>query len=236
MTVTCNTGQYWWLGILLGGSLIHFATAAPRASSGAATNQAAQLDAKAVVLTPTTNETYLVNPLDRLAFSIEEDPVKSLEPDVISVNSMGEASFRISRGSDLALTLKVKGKSIDEIRGELKTLLDADYYQDVNIRLVLKETMPRMSHVTFIGMGSRGGRLPLVPGEDLRIFEAVYQIGINEFANTKKVKLTRVDPATQKTEIRIIDLEKIKDGNRTDNVVLQDRDIIEVPERHFLIR
>jgi hypothetical protein len=77
--------------------------------------------------------------------------------------------------------------------------------------------------------------LQLVPGEEKRIFEAVFQVGVNEFANLKKVKLTRVDQTTQKTTTQIIDLEEIKKGVRTNNVILQNGDIIDVPERGFVI-
>lgn len=85
----------------------------------------------------------------------------------------------------------------------------------------------------FIGRGTRGNMLPLMAGEEKRIFEAVFQVGVNEWANLRKVKLTRVDPVTQKTETRIIDLEEIRKGNRANNVILQPGDIIDVPERTF---
>ena len=42
-----------------------------------------------------------------------------------------------------------------------------------------------------------------------------------------------MDPATQKTEIKVIDLEEIKRGNRANNVLLRSGDIIEVPEKMF---
>lgn len=182
-----------------------------------------------------TAATYLLNPQDKLIFNIDEDPSKTGEPEVISVNAIGEATFRITRGSDLAINLMVRGKTLEAVKKELKEKLDKEYYQNASVRLELKETSPRYGQVLFIGKGSRGNMLQLVPGEEKRIFEAVFQVGVNEFANLKKVKLTRVDQTTQKTTTQIIDLEEIKKGVRTNNVILQNGDIIDVPERGFVI-
>jgi len=137
----------------------------------------------------------------------------------------------VSRGSDIAFTLVVKGKTVEEVRREIKEKLDADYYHNAQVKLELREIAARPGQVIFIGKGTRGNILLLQPGEEKRIFEAVYQVGVTEWANLRKVKLTRVDPATQKTETKIIDLEEIKKGNRTNNIILRDGDIIDVPEK-----
>lgn len=170
---------------------------------------------------------------DKLLYWIEDDPVKGAEPDTITVNALGNATFRVTRGSDLSITLNVAGRTLAETAAEIKRRLDADYYHDAKVKLELKETTPRFGQVLFIGRGTRGNMLQLMPGEDKRIFEAVFQVGVNEWANLRKVKLIRVDPATQKTETRIIDLEDIKKGNRANNIILQPGDIIDVPERTF---
>jgi protein involved in polysaccharide export with SLBB domain len=176
---------------------------------------------------------FHLSPADRLAFMIEDDPVKGAEPDLVSVNALGQASFRVTRGSDMTITLDVKGKTLAEVVAMLKAKLDADYYNDAQVKLELKETTARFGQVLFIGRGTRGNMLQLMVGEEKRIFEAVYQVGVNEWANLKKVKLMRVDPETQKTEMKIIDLEEIKKGNRANNVILRSGDIIDVPERMF---
>lgn len=170
---------------------------------------------------------------DKLLYWIEDDPVKGAEPDTVTVNALGNATFRVTRGSDLSLTLNVAGRTLAETVAEIKRRLDADYYHDARVKLELKETTPRFGQVLFIGRGTRGNMLQLLPGEEKRIFEAVFQVGVNEWANLRKVKLIRVDPATQKTETRTIDLEDIKKGNRANNIILQPGDIIDVPERTF---
>lgn len=168
---------------------------------------------------------------DKLLYSIEEDPIKGTQAETIAVNAVGETNFRISRGTDISISLRVLGRSIDDVKEELKRQLDADYYNDAHVRLTLQDSIARSGMVLFIGNGTRGGSLPIIPGEEKRIFEAVYQIGINQWANLKKVKLSRPDPATKKAATREIDLIKIKEGDRTDNVLLQDGDIVEVPEK-----
>jgi len=182
---------------------------------------------------PLTAETFRLGPQDKLSYHVEDDPAKAAEPDVVVVNALGNAAFRVTRGADLSINLNVAGKTLAEVREELKKKLDADYYQDAKVRLDLKETTPRFSQVLFIGKGTRGNVLQLPANEEKRIFEAVFQVGVNEWANLKKVKLIRVDPVTQKTETKVIDLEEIKKGNRANNIILQNGDIIDVPERFF---
>ncbi|MEI7728144.1 MAG: hypothetical protein WCO56_01135 [Verrucomicrobiota bacterium] len=182
-----------------------------------------------------TNVEYTLNTQDRLIYLVEEDPVKAQDVDLIGVNAAGDASFRVSRGSDMTITLKARGRTVADLRRELKEKLDGDFYQDAHVKLELKDSAPKFGQVLFIGKGSRGNMLQLAPGEEKRIFEAVYQVGVNEFANLKKVKLQRVDPVTQKATTRVVDLEEIRRGNRTNNVVLQNGDIIDVPEKGFVI-
>ena len=71
-----------------------------------------------------TAATYLLNPQDKLIYNIDEDPSKTSEPDQVSVNAIGEASFRITRGSDLAINLMVRGKTLEAVKKELKEILE----------------------------------------------------------------------------------------------------------------
>jgi protein involved in polysaccharide export with SLBB domain len=205
-------------------SLLAQTNVGPSSARFSATNAAAALPSA---------ETFRLGPADKLTYWLEDDPVKGAEADLISVNALGNASFRVTRSSDLTITLNVAGKSLAEVTRDLKQKLDADYYQDARVKLELKETTPRFGQVLFIGRGTRGNVLQLAAGEEKRIFEAVFQVGINEWANLKKVKLVRVDPITQKTETRVVDLEEIRKGNRTNNLILRNGDIIDVPEKVF---
>ena len=73
-----------------------------------------------------------------------------------------------------------------------------------------------------------------MPGETKTVFEGVYQVGLSEFANLKKVKLNRLNPQTKETESRVIDLEAVRKGDRAKDVPLQDGDRVEVPEKSIV--
>lgn len=182
---------------------------------------------------PPPGDTYQLNVQDKLVFRIHEDPMKGPAPEEISVTPQGELNFRVTRGSDEMITINARGKTLAQVRQELKARLEADYYHTATAELKLKEQSRRAGQVLFFG-AVRNNLLPLVPGEPKTIFEGVYQVGVNEFANLKKVKLSRVDPKTGKPETTIINLEAIKKGDRTQDVQLQDGDRIEIPEKSIV--
>ena len=185
---------------------------------------------------PTTvgaEDSYPLNLQDKLLFSIQEDPISSATPEELYVNAQSELHFRVSRGADEMLTINVRGKTLAQVKKELKAKLDADYYQSATIDLKLKEQTRRAGQVLFLG-AVRGNVLPLAPGETKTIFEGVYQVGVNEYANLKKVKLNRVNSQTGKSETYVINLEAIKKGDRAQDMPLQDGDRIEVPEKSIV--
>ncbi len=179
-------------------------------------------------------DAYQLNVQDKLIFSIREDPIKSALPDEVFVNAKGDAYFRTSRGSEDIITINVRGKTLSQVKEELKKALDKDYYYNATIDLKLKDQTRRQGQELFMGQVS-GSSLLLAPGERKTIFDGVTLVGTTKFANLKKIRLSRFDPATGKTEIRTIDLEKIKKGNRSEDIELQDGDRIEVPEKSFLL-
>ena len=178
-------------------------------------------------------DNYQLNLQDKLLFSVVEDPVQTAAPDELYVNALGEIHARICRGFDDVLTLRVKGKTLRQVKAELKEKLEAEYYYQATVELRLIDQTRKGGQVLFFG-AVRSNFLPLLPGEPRTIFEGVYQVGVSEFANLRKVKLTRVNPATGKPESRTIDLEAIKKGARAEDVRLEDGDRIEVPEKKIV--
>ena len=181
-----------------------------------------------------TNESvYRLQVQDTLLFRVKEDPVRGGEAEPLRVNALGEAHFPISRGFEDRITLKVAGKTLDQVGFELKGLLDAEYYQDATVEVKLLEQQRRAGEVLFFG-AVRSNVLPLAPGESKTIFEGAYQVGLSEFANLKKVKLYRVDPQTGERTTQTINLEAIKDGDRQQDVTLRDGDRVEIPEKKIV--
>ena len=176
---------------------------------------------------------YRLNLQDKLLFSVVEDPINGSAPEEIYVNALGEIHPRISRGFAESLSIDARGKTLAEVRLELKALLEASYYQKATVELRLVEQTKKSGQVLFFG-AVRANFLSLPAGEKRTIFEGVYQVGVSEFANLKKVKLSRVNPATGKVESQTIDLEAIKKGNRALDVPLQDGDRVEVSEKKIV--
>ncbi len=173
---------------------------------------------------------YRLNIQDKLLYSVREDPIRSADPDEVFVNAQGKAHFRVSAGFDDIVTLDAVGKTLTQLRDELHRRLLEKYYEQATIELKLKQSTERAGKVLLYG-AVRSNFLQLLPGETKTIFEAVYQAGVTEYANLKKVKLSRLNSHTGQTDSWIINLEVIKKGDRTMDVQLLDGDRIEVPEK-----
>ncbi len=171
---------------------------------------------------------------DRLRFSVNEDPVKHNDAIEVLVTDMGEADFPVSRGFDTYVTMKVQGKTLAEVRKELKERLDAEYYQDAHVDVQLLSRNLKLGTVQLFG--AIRGLVRLVPNEPKTLTDAILELGYGDFANLKKVTLTRVNPDTKKTATTVVNVQKILEGYRHNDVLLEDGDRIEVAEKTFYIK
>lgn len=175
-----------------------------------------------------------LNPMDKLSFTIREDPVKSSTATVVPVLSTFDLYFPVSAGFDEIITINARGKTLGQIRQELKKILDTDFYYDATVELRVLSTNPRKGEVLFSG-AVRNSVLLLNSGEPRTLAEGILQMGVTDFANLKKVRLTRLDPVTHKPVKRTIDVKAILDGDRKEDLPLQDGDRIEIPERGLVL-
>jgi protein involved in polysaccharide export with SLBB domain len=179
-------------------------------------------------------QTNTLQPLDQLLLTIEDDPVQGDEPITVTITDLGEAHFPVSRGFATSVTLKVTGKSLDEVKSELKAKLDEEYYHDAQVSLRMLSRGDSAGTAYFFGAVRGSVRLP--PGRKLTVAEAILGLGYSEFANLKRVTINRRDPATnQPIELRV-DVQAVLAGAREQDVELQDGDRVEVAEKSFLIR
>ncbi|MCC7374063.1 MAG: hypothetical protein IT581_05375 [Verrucomicrobiales bacterium] len=174
---------------------------------------------------------YVFRSGDRVQYRIAEDPIKGKDPIIVAVNGVGEASFPISRESDIRLTLQVRGKTLDQVKDELSQRLLADYYNKATIELALADKQLTPGRVQFFG--ELRGTIPLAPDSPpLMLSDAVLQLGTPDFADLKRVKVHRVDPVTQQSKEITVDVRSIlKDGQRDRDIVLLDGDRVEVPQK-----
>lgn len=174
---------------------------------------------------------YLLRSEDRLQFRIAEDPIPDRNPISVVVNSIGEASFPVSRDSDIRLNLRVRGRTLAEVRAELKRLLESEYYHQATITLTLDDKKVSPGRVIF--MGEVQGVMPILPDEPPKMLaECIMALRPSDFADLRRVKLHRVDAETRATETRIIDVRRIiRDNMRGEDVELKDGDRVEVPAK-----
>ncbi len=207
-----------WLALGLASGLL-VAEAEPQTNSLVSTNAA---------------DAHLLSPMDRLLFRIVEDPVQA-GAETVSVTPLQEIWFPVCRGSVEWIAIDARGKTLAQVKTELKTKLDADYYQNASIELRLQDRSQKSGQVIFWG-AVRAFSIPLAPGEQKSIFEGVLEAQPTEWANLKKVRLQRINPVTKKPETpQIIDVEAIKKGDLKNDILLQDGDRIEIPEAVFKI-
>ena len=195
----------------------------------------AQEPSSAGVGRPAANDlaNYRLVPQDKLRFRIEQDPAKDLETPDLLVSALGYVSFPVGRGHNTVVTLEVRGKTLSEVVSELKTLLEADYYHAATLQLELIDQSKRFGRAIFFG--SVRGAVQLRPGDPTTVSEAILQLGYDEYANLKKVKINRVDQETRRSKTIEVDVYSVlKKGNRRNDVVLQDGDRVEVPEKGIL--
>lgn len=170
---------------------------------------------------------------DKVLYRVEEDPSSGSK--VVGISALGKAQVPVSMAfEDTVVTVDAAGKTLEELAEAIKGQLEGKYYKKATVKLTLVDKAQKMGQAIF--MGETRGVVQIMPGEEITVATAIAKLGSTEFANLKKVELFRVDKSTGKQlDKQIIDVETIlKKGDRTKDVILQDEDRVNVPEKHFL--
>ncbi len=129
------------------------------------------------------DDTYRLRPGDQLSFQIVEDrdPAKSL-----AVTDSGELDIPyIGRYA-------AKEKTCKQLVGELKPLLEQEYYFQATVILALDQASKDLGFVYVIGQVKNQGPVKIISGETLTAGKAILQAGgFGDFANKKAVKVVR---------------------------------------------
>jgi protein involved in polysaccharide export with SLBB domain len=176
---------------------------------------------------------YQLNPLDKLAVSVEEDPVPG-KPVEIAVSSLFNIEVPVSRCCERTISINVRGKTVAEAQAELKAKLEAQYYKTaaVHLKLVDRDLNRRVGQVWLRG-AVRGNVAPLEAGKRKTLWEVLTQVGTTEFARLSKVRVERLDQATGETKSFYVNIEAVNKGERNQDIELQDGDRITVAEKWF---
>lgn len=205
------------------------------------TNAPAKEGLSTTVVDPATRE---LKPHDVMRLTIAEDPPLPNGSDLnrVAVSVGGEALFPVSRHSDIYVKVKAAGRKLEDIRKDLKVLLDADYYNDATVTLDLEgiSVSPGgvgndLAKVTIYG--SLNQMVPIAEGETLMLSEAILRAGggvKGGFANLSKVLIHRLDPGTKKEITLTVNVEKVLyKGARDEDKPLMNGDRIEVKDKSF---
>lgn len=144
-----------------------------------------------------------------------------------------ERQVRISQDGSVTLPLinrvDLKGKTVQQAQDTIRQLYDKDYLVNPQINLTVMEYAKR--DVKVLGQVSKPGAVDIPTDRPLKLLDAIALAGgFTRLADQKKVTLTRVnaDGATTTTEINADSIIKSKNA---DAWVLQQGDVINVPER-----
>lgn len=178
-------------------------------------------------------DAYQLNPLDKLTVSVEQDPVPGKAVEIV-VSSLHAIEVPVSRCCEATISINVRGKTLRDVREELKTKLEAEYYKTagVNLKLIDRDLSRRVGQVWLRG-AVRGNVAPLEAGKRKTLWEVLTQVGTTEFARLSRVRVERVDQATGQTKSFFVNIEAVNKGDRKQDVELQDGDRITVAEKWF---
>jgi protein involved in polysaccharide export with SLBB domain len=164
--------------------------------------------------------------------------------------SIGDAvNVRIVEDRDPPVTLQIKDSGdlevpyVGRVRAAgltprrlayaIKSELERDYYHNATVIIGLDTARQQSAGLFYLtGMVNSPGPQEIPTYETLTVSKAILRAGgFSNFANQRKVKLTRAGPDGQ-TDTRIIDVKEIIERGRLDlDVEIRPNDFIVVPER-----
>ena len=182
------------------------------------------------------NETHKLRSGDKLSYLVLEDPdADDFGVQSVIVRAPNVATFPVSMNPDYRadfIEISTADRTIASVEAELKQKLEEHYYDTATIRLQLDEGSSTVGRVIFTGYAQ--GVVTLTPGQDKTLVEAISSLGgfQREWADMRRIVLTRQDPTTGETTKKEYDFNVISQDQRLDPV-LRDGDYVEIRERTF---
>lgn len=175
------------------------------------------------------NDVHKLGPGDQLSFRVieDEDP-----PKLLSVTDSGEMEVPyLGR-------LSAAGKSCKTVAYEIKAALEKEYYIQASVILGLDVIAPKgivsRGKVYLTGAVRAQGAQEIPSDEVYTVSKAIMRAGFGDYANKRKVRLTRKVGKAGETETIIVDLvEVLEKGKIEKDAVVQPEDQIFVPEKFF---
>lgn len=164
---------------------------------------------------------YVLQPMDLIKIEVFQ------EPDM-------ERQVRIAQDSSINLPLinkvDLKGRTVQEAQDMIRDLYNKEYLVNPQVNLTVMEYAKR--DVKVLGQVGKPGAVDIPNDRRLKLLDAIALAeGFTRLADRKHVTLTRLnaDGTTTTTEINADSI--IQSKNATDTWILQQGDVINVPER-----
>ncbi len=169
---------------------------------------------------PKREPSHRLMPMDLVKIQIFQ------EPDL-------DRELRVSQGFTIVAPLigsvDVRGRTVREIELIITELYRRDYLVNPQVNLTVMEYAQRS--VNVLGAVNAPGSIPIPPEKDLTLMDAIARAGgFSRLANRNKVSLTRNTPDGQ-TANYVVNADQLIAGDGTSRWLIQDGDIISVPER-----
>ena len=218
--------------VLLATSLAAAGLQAQETSPGA-TSMAPQIPKAAPVEPPTTSTVMRTNsmavlddrtrlgPNDHVSFRVVED--RDNESQRLRVNDNGQLEVPY-----IGL-VQAAGRTSKELAYNIKSVLEKEYYYNATVIIAVDHVSEKSrGKVYVIGSVKVPGPQEIPPDEEYTVSKAVIRAGgFGDFANKRKVKLTR-----RNGQELVIDLKRVIEEGRTDeDVVVHPDDRIFVQQR-----
>jgi len=178
------------------------------------------------------DESYKLRVGDTVSFQITEDEVWDFQnqPRALVVQDSGELEVPYI-GRVMAV-----GKTSKQLEGEIKAVLEKDYYKQATVVISMQVASPVLGRVYVWGQVRNQGALDVLVNENLTAGQAIMRAGgFADFANQRKVKVIRGGTDTagaNATQPVLLDMEQILNEGKTEkDVVLQPGDLVIVPSR-----
>ncbi len=162
-----------------------------------------------------------LGPNDYVSFRVVED--RENESQRLRVNDNGELEV------PYAGLVPAAGRTCKQIAYSVKAALEKEYYYNATVIIAVDRISERSSGRVYVIGSVRGpGPQEIPPNETYTVSKAIIRAGgFGDFANKRKVRLTR-----KNGEALEVDLKRIIEQGRTDeDVVLQPDDQVFVPQR-----
>lgn len=162
---------------------------------------------------------------DQLSFRIVEDEE---DPKILPVTDSGEIQVPYLGRYAAA------GKTCKELSLALKAELEKKYYYQATVVIAVDSKPRTRGKIYLVGAIRAPGPQDISSEEVLTVSKAILRAGgFSDFANEKKVKITRTTgPGKDDKQTIIVDVARIfENGDTASDVTLQPGDLIYIPER-----